>query len=716
MSVPELTEFARRKWLETGKNRVVFVHVHGSTVVCSHCRVSAVIEAFGAAVSNEQEPVDISYLLRSPADAIIARPRYSDAVRKIRENGNEFEFRTFVSWEDAGSHNRQILLFDGNRRTMSSLDILAMQELHLELESKAKEGSRCLIVSVAPSSDDILWQDSIRLPMELYELRGHDIKLNGHLVRDWRSKAVKIIEKELKKRLDALGSSPVTQTSSPLTEHGPTFVLLMQYDDARYLVEQLKQTSSNVEFGCIMPWSDLQSIEVATSRSRCLKLIYIDDNVAVMPLIEGSEVLIGPTADRCWASTIVHSPVQVLNHLTDPGLRIQAAFSLSNTASSVHQFHLLCNKARFVNDIVGPAWGLQVLHSEFCRIKILESLTPIEDSVRVEAAARLMSAEALRKMEVWGLTEIEDMSGDPFPLVRCPMGTQAARFYRLTTNMNSMVLLGCITKDMSTAAISILVDMAILICQGPSTIFYPATSAAKAQAADQIRGLEGPFVKLVDKGQLWLSVACLSAYRSRRLTTTLSSLLRTEVISRVQDRTAHIKTWLGLEIDNHQFRLAPREVPIIENNLARAFLFNILFIRKARDSFAVDFTSKVKLLQAADDPLHWVKLHKDSDTPGVVAGIYTYMEANIDPDDHTVTGYRPHDVTVLSVRAVAKALREVGGGVEALWPSCSLSRMASCVEKHEIDQFVKVLERYGYGKETSREEEMSAYDSPSTTI
>lgn len=713
MSVPELTEFARRKWLETEKNQVVFVHVHGNTEY-SHDRVSAVIEAFGAAVSNEQEPVGICYLLRSSADVILARPRYSDAIRKIRENENEFEFRTFACWGDALAHDRQVLLFDGNRDTMSSLQYLAIQELHLELESKANEGSRCLIVSVAPCPDVSLWQDPTRLPVESFELQGEDFRRKKHSVRDWRSSAVQIIEKELHNRLDALESSPVIQTSSPLTEHGPTFVLLMRYDDAHYLVEQLKQTSSNVEFGCIMPWSDLQSIETATSRSRFLKLIYIDDNVAIMPLIEGSKILIGPTADLCWASTIVHSPVQVLDHCTGTELRTEAAFSLSKTAPSVHKFNLLCNKAGFIEDIVGPAWGSQVLHSEFCRIKMLESFLPIEDSVRPESAARLMSAEALRKMEVWGLVKIEETYGEPIEQLLCPMGTQAARFYRLTNNINSMVLLGCITEDMSSAAISILVDMAILTCQGPSTIFYPATSAAKAQAADEIRSLKGPFVDLVDKGQLWLSVACLGAYRNRNLTANLSSLLRTEVVSRVQDRTAHIRTWFGLERDDLQFTLlTPREVRIIERNLARAFLFNILFIREAGDVFAVDFTSKVGLLQAADDPLHRDKLHRDSDTPGVVAGIYTYMEATIDPDNRTVSGYRPHDVTVLSVRAVAKALREVGGA-EALWPSCPPRRMASCVDKCEIDQCVKALERYE--KEEPREEEMKAYDSPSTTI
>lgn len=712
MSIPELTKFARRKWLETRKDQVVFVHVHGGTEY-SHDIVSAVIEAFGAAVSDEQEPVDISYLLRSPADVIIARPRYSDAVRKIRENGNEFEFRTFASWEDAVADDRQILLFDGNRRTMSSMDNLAMQELHLELESKVDEGSRCLVVSVAPCSDDILWQDPMRLPTELYGLQGHRFQRNKHSVKDWRSRAVEIIQKELNNRLDALESSPVIQTSSPLTEHGPTFVLLMRYDDARYLVDQLKQTSSNVEFGCIMPWSDLQSIEAATSRSRCLKLIYIDDNVAIMPLIEGSKVLIGPTADLCWASTIVHSPVQVLDHCTRTELRTEAAFSLSNTAPSVHEFHLLFNKAGFIEDIVGPAWGSQVLHSEFCRIKMLESFQPIEDSVRLESAARLMSAEALREMEVWGLAKIEEGYGEPIVKVRCPMGTQAARFYRLTNNINSMVLLGCITEDMSNTAISILVDMAILICQGPSTIFYPATSGAKAQAADQIRSLKGPFVDLVDKGQLWLSVACLRAYRNRSLTANLSSLLRTEIISRVQDRTAHIKSWFGLERDMVQFALAPREVRIIENILARAFLFNIMFIRKVGDGFAVDFTSKVGLDQAVNDPLQREKLHGDSETPGVVTGIYTFLEATIDPDTFTVSGYRPHDVTVLSVCAVAKALREVGG-VEALWPSCPTSRMASCVDKCEIDQYVEALERYG--KENWRQVEMRAYDRTSTTI
>lgn len=151
------------------------------------------------------------------------------------------------------------------------------------------------------------------------------------------------------------------------------------------------------------------------------------------------------------------------------------------------------------------------------------------------------------------------------------------------------------------------------MCQVPSAIFYPATSAAKVQVADRIRLLNGFLTRLVNRGQIWLSAACLNAYKSGKMTETLSSILRKEIVSRVQARVAHIKTLFDIDHDDSYFTLAPRDISIVEDQLARAFLFNILLTDETTDYFAVDLTSRMTLHQADDDPLDWHRLHRDSE-------------------------------------------------------------------------------------------------------
>lgn len=710
MSDTELAEFARSKWAEAKQSRLVFTHLHGR-FVWSPANVTTVIKALGATACDEpQGPVAISYLLRNPTDVIIARSRYDAAVGTIQEQGNEFNFTTFASWKDNGAYNKQILLLDGDQSTMSSIDSLVMLDLRQQLDSRAeKEGFQCLVLMITPYLQDLAWRDRAAYPVHRYQLRGQNFHAVEHYVENWKNKAMEIMEKKLRVRLDEMTSVPGPQRHSQVEEYGPTFVLLMRYDDARDLLEQLKQVSRNVEFGCVMPWSDLQSIEAATSRSRWLKLIYIDDTVVIMPLIESCTVLIAPTGDRVLPSMSIHSVFTMSKVPVRTDARIQAAFSLSTVQPHVHKFCPSYSMGARI-DTLSPACGSQLLHFEFGVIKACKYRHLVDESIRLPPDPT-MSDEARRQLEVLGLIYTENPSAMTWPKAQHTLDMHAARFSRLTSNINSMVLLSCIGEDMSNTIANILIDMAVLVCQGPSTIFFPATSAAKIDAAERIRHLNGPLAHLVDRGQLWLSLACLNVYRDGGLTEIWSSMLRKEVISRVQDRAAHIKTWFGIEQDGFDLKLAGRDVQIIEDQLARAFLFNIMLTDDARLCSPVDLKSRMRLRQAEDDPLDWHRLRRYSDTPGVFAGVYTYMESPSDNDSMTFIGYRPHDVTVLSLRAVAKAVGEVGGPA-SLWPDWELP---GSLRVHK-DEIVLHFEDFELSeKEKSGLEEVEAYDGPSAT-
>lgn len=99
-------------------------------------------------------------------------------------------------------------------------------------------------------------------------------------------------------------------------------------------------------------------------------------------------------------------------------------------------------------------------------------------------------------------------------------------------------------------------------------------------------------------------------------------------------------------------------------------------------------------------------------TLGVVAGVYTYMEFPSDDDSMTLVGCRPHDVTVLSLRAVSKALGEVGG-VTPLWPR--LEDNASLrIHKDKITQYFEVFE---LGEDLAEGlDEVEAYNGASATV
>ncbi|KAL2279042.1 hypothetical protein FJTKL_14020 [Diaporthe vaccinii] len=677
MSKLTLAKFAQDEWDAAKEKRLVFSHVY-CEVSSSHSRVSAVLEAFCAAATaggDQEGPVAISYLVPSPADVCIAGSRYSDAVLATEEKGNKLEFMTFASWTH-DVRDRQILLLDADRSTRSSIDTQAMLDISQKLEPRAeKEGFRCLVVTVSGDRDSLVGRDQ-GPASRAYRLRGHELCGTAHDVDDWESEAAEIVKERLRARLATLAGVDDEQVHLD-SEKGPIVVLLTRFNDARYIYEELRTESKHVEFECIMPWSNRQSIEVATRRSSVLKLVYIDDGVRMMPLIECSEVVVGPTKDQFYFDPDLLCGAMMLNAEASTEKRLEAAFSLSSTAPTVHTFPA---DEEQPPEALSPAFGPQLLHLQLGIISVCGDRHPTELRIGFPED-KVMLSESVRRLAEWGLVDAVDKSAaNKQPTVTHPLGRQAARFCRFTPNINAAVLLGCISEDMTNAVANILVDMAVMVCQGPSAIFSPTTGGTRRRAADHMRLSRGPLAGMVHNGQLWLSVACLDAFRRSSLPEHVWPLIRQEVIPHIQERAAGIKQHLGIEEARAGVPLAETEVEVVEEQLVRAFIFNILLSDEAMPgSFAVDFISRVRLVQHTHDPLDWAGLREHSATRGMVAGVYTYLEGVLSEDFTTIVGYRPCDTTAVSLKAVSKVLGEYSGGrfLRPIWEPSTCLRATS---------------------------------------
>lgn len=684
--MPELAlaQFAQAKWKESKHDGLVFSHVQHK-MGSLHSRLSAVIDAFCAAASDEQE-VFISYLLPNPSDVFIARSRYKETIRATKDKGNALKFIEFGSWKDTDDHKKQILLLDADHSRTSSIDGHVMLEITQKLETRiVSEELSCLVVTISGDVKGPVWRD--RIDTEFFTVEGQQYRAITHYDDTWLTKATELLEEKLKSRMDTLADIPEHQVHLHAEKYGPTFVLLMRYAEARFLFEKLKRISVNVELGCIMPWFRGDMIQPATSRSQWLKLIYIDDRVGVMPLIEGAEVLVGPFRDGFHFDLDIICGVAIPDVDANVDDQLQAAFSLSSKPPIVHTFP---RKVLLPADALGLAFGPQLLHWQLGIIKNCKDRHPLDLPIRFPNDM-IMSSEAVRRLGEWGLVEFDEKSFEthrPRPRLGAPLGTDAGRFSKFTSNINALVLLGCAEERRTPRAVfGVLVDLAVIVCQGPSSMFYPVTADTKRKVEGKMRLLNGPFANLVDRGQLWLSLACLDAYRRAAIPEELRPLMIDEVLSRIQGRASTLWTAIFGQVRDQQVELTVVETRIVEEKLARAFLFNTLLTAGSDDFFAADIISRVKLTQSYDDPLDWDRLHQESDTAGVVAGVYTHLEALVNDDLTTIVGYRPRDVTVISLRAVSKVLGELEGGkyLPPLWTPNTALRIEEHVFSEHFD-------------------------------
>lgn len=375
-----------------------------------------------------------------------------------------------------------------------------------------------------------------------------------------------------------------------------------------------------------------------------------------MPLVQNAEVFVGPERLRFFFDSkhqiTVGFPRMVGANI---GSRMQAASSLPGPAA-VHTFGRAHESDEKRKHVLELASGVQLLHLQLGLIVACNGIHPIDLPIKFPDDD-LMLVEAVRRLGAWGLADNDKIVLQQ-PVVRHPLGAQTAGFLGFTSNINAAVMLGCIGQGMSDAAANVLVDMAVMVCQGPCAVFHTATRDAKMQVSREIVPLGGPLVKFIHKGQLWLSVACLDLFRRGRLPDQLAPVLRSEVLSCVLNRTAAIKRHIGIAPVDGQPELSGPDVEVVEEQLARAFVFNILLAGSSKDYPAVDFISCEALSRPVEDTLDWGRLGQESDRPGVVAGVYTYLQ----PCKTRPTGpltLSPRDVTVVSLGAVWKALRGV---------------------------------------------------------
>ncbi|KAG8166278.1 hypothetical protein KVR01_004830 [Diaporthe batatas] len=696
MSEVTLTDFARRKWGSARDKKLEFVQVYciaGST----HSRISSVIEAFRTAAEGDQEHGDvaITYLLHCQADVEIANIRYKDTAGSLI-------FKTFAAWEAGDVGDRQILLLDINRRTTSSIDTLVMLDITQKLGARAEaEALHCLVVSVACDLNTVVERDGVHeVPVKAYELVGPYFPVVQYFEEKPLYELARFALEKLRQRqaeVEGTGADQLHSLGDDL-RFGPTLVLLTRYCDAWELFFHLRKICNRVELSCITPWSSSRDIRSATSRCDMLKLVYIDEGVTQMPLISDAEVLIGPRRAVIIFDESMFRTVAVPDARQDIDGQLQAAFSLSSPPPNVYVF-----RSRDGSTFSGPSPALdsQYPHLRLCCVLNSADRHPMELPITFPANGALKS-ETGRRLGAWGLI---GRAKGPAQKIRGPLATLDPRSFRSTPNINAAVLLGGVKTGVSNAAASVLVDMAVLVSHGPSLIFHLGTEDEKTRVMGHLEAMKDhlaqPLQELGHRGQLWLSAACIHAFRRVSFSQSMMEVMRLDVVTDAVTHANHIKGQLGIVEDPDLKELTAADVQAVEEQLAHAFLFNISLTRVPRDYFAVDFISGKVLYRHDDDGLDWEKLCRESDTPGLVAGVYTYLERSWDDDSEDVghglpinnpeaVVYRPRDVTIISLKAVAKALRETPS-FERLRPS-GKPRAINCVELDEVDGYFEGLE------------------------
>lgn len=106
--------------------------------------------------------------------------------------------------------------------------------------------------------------------------------------------------------------------------------------------------------------------------------------------------------------------------------------------------------------------------------------------------------------------------------------------------------------------------------------------------------------------------------------------------------------------------MTKQQVCLVEEQLARAFLFNTAFSEKSEPFFATDMASRVILRRASDDVVQWDKVWQGHGASGFACMVYSSLSM-AGGEDGSKRIYRPLDVTVISIGAVAKAQDEIAG-------------------------------------------------------
>lgn len=324
---------------------------------------------------------------------------------------------------------------------------------------------------------------------------------------------------------------------------GITFACLMRYDDFQTLLSRLRHRHSETQFNSVNPWSKLPDI----------KLLHIDDEVTMLPPVAKLKgVLIGPSHEVFLYDTYTSHIVKSLRTVYMERRRTDLAFSIVGDADvPVHAFQKeeactdmqdqVISKPAFTGDIVHLYAGMLYASSVTKQHPTCMPVQMPKGGVKI--------AEILQRISIWGLFQVT-LTGKRECILNDPLGKYACGFVKFAEwNIKTMVLLGCIRSSMPNVIRGLLVDMAVLLLQGPSNIFSTSTAETKRAVLEALEPMRWYASEQVHLGQLWLSLACLHAQRTKQLPENAGSRLRRDVIHHCLNTASEIREYMLIPED-----------------------------------------------------------------------------------------------------------------------------------------------------------------------
>lgn len=545
-----------------------------------------------------------------------------------------------------------------------------------------KSGTTVLWVSVSYSDEALLCDKSGRLvgglllprfnePRICNQDKAHE-KADGpqRPDKDWQSAAAGQILQEV-----------IKDATLPMA-----IALVMSIEDAYLVINELSASPQCPPhtLHLIHPWTDQRAAREAVASSKGLKIVYIDPEVSVVGAIHYLKaVVVAPALNAfdfdvnttsivkktvvCDLTAALASSIQGAG-LQGADVRMVKGFSHPVPAPNPRIFR------RVEPAELSPAsdrdfWYLNLASHAVSGGYAFPGLLSV-----VVPPMILKLDEAVRRLDLWHLVDRTDLPPgvDPRSRVPSPLADPVAQYVRVESNIHSLVLMAHAKRDLPMRVKHVLIDLAMLISQGPLSVFdHTGTVKSEREHRRIIQGLgqqAGFAKKHCHKGLLWQAIAYLNCFRQLMADSTwgpeewaaskLGGVVRYDVLARLSERISWCKRAFNVPTEDHSARLAGEEFEAVEAMLVSAFPFNLMMVH-AEDVgyFGHDVTSQVILEEEAQgETVHWKGLTEKArnNRDGAVRAIYSHLWMDIEDDDLRV--YRAIGVTAISAEAFKEGL------------------------------------------------------------
>lgn len=459
-----------------------------------------------------------------------------------------------------------------------------------------------------------------------------------------------------------------------------TFVVISSYKDARRLAGDGMLARYEPELCSVETWSSTSDLDRAAAPPRALKIVHVSWEVNILPrFCSLRTVIAAPYVDDLIfddnISTFVETKVDF------PHKRIMANSIIGREPSSraIHVFlsedQTVCRLAK------SPAFGREFGYLG-CGIFHLCPLREMHKMPMQFPDNGYMLAVCFRNLFVGGFIE-KGPSPPGWALMRLtePLGSGIASLIGLESSLPALVLLSGIRPSMPDTLKQLVVEMAMLLSHGLSSIFETGQASTTRGRLEMVQELAADgwlAARQVYKGQLWLSLAYVHAFRELAgpavegrspLLERMAAEVRPDLVGRV---VASVSEWLRrLSVapvgDMRTAELSEEELLAVDRLLVRALAFNVLFVPPRHDSgyWARGVTTKAFLRNDNEGIVDWRRLRVE--VGGGMFAVCTGLNMTVQPGSGR-KAYQALGVTAVSAVAVSEVSNQIAPEGEELGP------------------------------------------------